>query len=355
MPKYPVHGAITGPIVMVGFGSIGRGTLPLILRHFECDRGRISVIDPNDTHRRMAELQGCRFEKIGLTRENYRDVLTPLLAGPGQGFIVNLSVDVSSAAMIEFAQEMGVLYVDTVAEPWKGFYTDSTLSVSERSNYALRETILDVRRRRPGGSTAVNCCGANPGMVSWFVKQALLNVAADLGLSPGEPQSREEWARLMQRTGVKGIHIAERDTQRAHAPKRMGVFVNTWSVEGFISEGLQPAELGWGTHEKALPPDGHTHQFGSGAAIYLSRPGAGTRVRSWTPTPQAQHGFWSPTMRRSRSPTISPCARAKASPTGRRATTPIARPTMRCCRSTKWPGRPGSPRKSFTSSTRTRS
>ena len=31
----PVHARITGPIVMIGFGSIGRGTLPLIERHFE--------------------------------------------------------------------------------------------------------------------------------------------------------------------------------------------------------------------------------------------------------------------------------------------------------------------------------
>jgi homospermidine synthase len=49
--------------------------------------------------------------------------------------------------------------------------------------------------------------------------------------------------------GVKGIHIAERDTQRSRNPKPMNVFVNTWSVEGFLSEGLQPAEMGWGTHE----------------------------------------------------------------------------------------------------------
>ena len=95
----------------------------------------------------------------------------------------------------------------------------------------------------------------------------------------------------MQRVGVKGIHIAERDTQRAKAPKPRGTFVNTWSVEGFVSEGLQPAELGFGTHEKGLPPNGHRHDFGSGAAIYLAQPGAGTKVRSWTPTAQAQHGF----------------------------------------------------------------
>ena len=36
----------------------------------------------------------------------------------------------------------------------------------------------------------------------------------------------------------------------------MNVFVNTWSVEGFVSEGVQPAELGWGTHEKWLPENG---------------------------------------------------------------------------------------------------
>ena len=95
----------------------------------------------------------------------------------------------------------------------------------------------------------------------------------------------------MQRAGVKGIHIAERDTQRARDPKPRGVFVNTWSVEGFVSEGLQPAELGWGTHEKKLPANGHRHDAGCGAAIYLTQPGAGTRVRSWTPTAQAQHAY----------------------------------------------------------------
>jgi homospermidine synthase len=291
MADWPIHGKIDGAIVMVGFGSIGRGALPLILRHFDFERSRLVVIDPDDTHRRLAEQPGCRFEKLAITQENYRDVLTPLLEGRGRNFVVNLSVEVSSAAMIELAQELGALYVDTVAEPWPGFYTDPKLTVSQRSNYALRDEVLAVRRRKPGGSTAVSCCGANPGMVSWFVKQALLNVAGDLGLGAAEPKTREEWARLMRDAGVKGIHIAERDTQRARDPKRMGVFVNTWSVEGFVSEGLQPAELGWGTHEKALPPEGREHDFGPGAAIYLLRPGAGTRIRSWCPTPGAQHAF----------------------------------------------------------------
>src|SRR5262249_3091507 len=60
---------------------------------------------------------------------------------------------------------------------------------------------------------------------------------------------------------------------------------------GFHSEGLQPSELGWGTHEKTMPPGASRHTFGCDAAIYLTRPGAGTRARSGTPTAQAQHGF----------------------------------------------------------------
>ena len=30
-----IHARIDGPLVIVGFGSIGKGTLPLILRHLD--------------------------------------------------------------------------------------------------------------------------------------------------------------------------------------------------------------------------------------------------------------------------------------------------------------------------------
>ncbi len=292
MNNWPVHGTITGPIVMIGFGSIGKGTLPLIERHFHFDRSRVVVIDPDDRDRALLDERGIRYLKAAVTQENYRELLTPLLTnGDGQGFCVNLSVDTSSVALMELARELGALYIDTVVEPWTGFYFDTSLAADERTNYALRETMLAARRRSPGGTTAVSTCGANPGMVSWFVKQALVNVARDLGHDTPEPKTREEWARLSHRLGVKGVHIAERDTQVAKSAKPRDVFVNTWSVEGFLSEGMQPAELGWGTHEQWMPANAGTHKAGCGAAIYINQPGANTRVRSWCPTPGPQYGF----------------------------------------------------------------
>lgn len=291
---HPVYGKIDGPIVMIGFGSIGRGTLPLIERHFDYDKSRMVVIDPRNDDEDLLDKHGVRYVQAALTPDNYRDLLGPLLTeGEGQGFCVNLSVDTSSLELMKFCREIGVPYIDTVVEPWLGFYFDETADNAARTNYALRETVRQEKIANPGGTTAVSCCGANPGMVSWFVKQALVNLATDLGLEfavPGQAD-RQGWADLMHKAGVKGIHIAERDTQRAKLPKPLDVFWNTWSAEGFISEGLQPSELGWGTHEKWKPDNAHAHEAGCRAAIYLDQPGANTRVRTWCPTPGPQYGF----------------------------------------------------------------
>jgi homospermidine synthase len=280
--------AFAGRMVVVGFGSIGQGVLPLLLRHIEMAPAQITVVSPDAEGRAEADGMGVAFIEMPLTRDNYAAVLDPLL-GPGD-FLLNVSVEVSSVALVEFCRARGTLYLDTCIEPWPGGYTDPALSPSLRSNYALRETALALRVAGPN-PTAVLTHGANPGLVSHFVKQALLDLAAAAGLGPGAPEGRREWAELARDLGVKVVHVAERDTQVSPVPKRRGEFVNTWSIEGFVSEGSQPSELGWGSHERHFPPDGRRHDFGGQAAIYLNRPGAATRVRSWTPLEGPYHGF----------------------------------------------------------------
>ena len=52
------YATITGPIVMIGFGSIGRGTLPLIEWHFDFDPKRLVVVDPDESVREKVEAKG---------------------------------------------------------------------------------------------------------------------------------------------------------------------------------------------------------------------------------------------------------------------------------------------------------
>src|SRR5579871_4429441 len=169
------HAAFAGRLVIVGFGSIGQGVLPLLLRHIRLRPEQITIITAEERGRDVAAEYGVEFVETALTRANYRDVLAARL-GPGD-FLLNVSVDVSSVALIELCEAIGALYLDTCIEPWPGGYTDPSLPPSARSNYALREQALAARRNRRDGPTAVITHGANPGLVSHFVKQALIDLA----------------------------------------------------------------------------------------------------------------------------------------------------------------------------------
>lgn len=275
-------------LLMIGFGSIGKAVLPLIFRHLDIKPEQITILTKDEEGRDIAQKYGVNYLIAPVMQENYLSLVGDRVRAGD--FLLNLSVNVSSVDLIKLCQAKGVLYLDTCIEPWEGGYTDVNTPVEHRSNYALRESAVclkDTKQKRP---TAVLTHGANPGLVSHFVKQALLNIARDNNLA-FQPTCQEEWAELARYLSIKTIHIAERDTQISSQPKRAGEFVNTWSCDGFIGEGSQPAELGWGTHERHWPHDAHQHKSGCQSAIYLNRPGASTRVRSWAPLAGPFHGF----------------------------------------------------------------
>jgi homospermidine synthase len=210
--------AFSGRIVMVGFGSIGQGTLPLLLRHID--------LKPEQIHRDRRRETAARWPPStaspSMTPPSPPPITAALLEPRlGRGdFLINCSTDVSSVALITLCQECGALYIDTCIEPWAGGYTDASVTPAMRTNYALRETALALKR--PGAPTAIITHGANPGMVSHLVKEALLNIARDCGRPAGAPKDRAGWARLARDLNIRTIHIAERDSQVAEPRKAPG-------------------------------------------------------------------------------------------------------------------------------------
>jgi homospermidine synthase len=274
---------------MLGFGSVGQSVLPLLLRHLALQPQQILILAAAATGSGIAREFGVPFRQQAVTEANCFPLLAPHLEAGD--FLLNLSVEVSSVALIALCRQRGALYLDTCIEPWAGGYTDPSLSLSQRTNYALREQALALRQGHAEAPTAILTQGANPGLVSCFVKQALLNLAADSGQPVDSARPPGFWGRLARDLGIRVIHIAERDSQTAMQGRQRDEFVNTWSVAGFIAEGVQPAELGWGSHERHWPADAARHGYGCDAAIYLERPGLATRVRSWTPLEGAYQGF----------------------------------------------------------------
>lgn len=275
-------------IVILGFGSIGQAILPLLFKHFKLSPAQIIILSKDKTNESVAMQHHIAFHQMEVTPANYQEVLSTYVKETD--FLLNLSVGISSLELIKYCKEHEVLYLDASTEPWDGHYTEPSLDLSLRTNYALREEVLQHKHAKKG-PTAVLTHGANPGLVSHFLKQALWNMALDNELLIELPQSPSHWAHLAQLLDIKCIHVSERDTQVTKEIKTPGEFVNTWSVDGLMAEASQPAELSWGTHERHWPDDAHQYTFGSNCSIYLNRSGARTKVRTWSPSFGPFNGF----------------------------------------------------------------
>jgi len=284
-----------GKILLLGFGGVGRCTLPLLLKHLDVSPDRITVMDFAD---RRQELQGflergVRFVCERIARETMGQQLAAHV-GPGD-MIIDLAWNIDVCEILAWCHEHGVLYINTSVEIWDPYADMESATPQSRTLYVRH---MAVRRMMSGwkekGPTAVLEHGANPGLVSHFTKLALRDIAlaaldSDV-LSEDAARSVERhlrstsWPELAQALSVKTIHISEIDTQETHIPFDPKIFSNTWSVDGFHEEGTSPAELGWGTHEAALKQGICEHAGGPGNQICLERFGIDTYVKSRVPS-----------------------------------------------------------------------
>ena len=73
MPEHPVHVTFPGRLVFVGFGSIGQGVLPLVLRHIGITPERITIVTADDGGPEGGGGVRHQVRQVNpLTRDNYR-------------------------------------------------------------------------------------------------------------------------------------------------------------------------------------------------------------------------------------------------------------------------------------------
>ena len=276
-------------VLVLGAGSVSQCVLPLLIEHL-VDAKQITIIDMRDNRERVtgAITAGATYVQDQLIRENMDQFLSKYLTAGD--FLLDLAWNIDANEIIEWAHDHGVIYLNTSVEEWDPYSAGAARNPTERTLYWRHMKLRKLTNTWGGkGATAIVEHGANPGLVSHLTKKALFDIATKAikdgkdGAGVKEAYESENFPSLAHKLGVKVIHIAERDTQVTDKPKQVNEFVNTWSVEGFYEEGIAPAELGWGTHEKTLPINAYQHPDGPKNQICIAQPGAKTWVRSWVP------------------------------------------------------------------------
>jgi homospermidine synthase len=289
-------------VLFVGFGFVARCTLPILVKHINIKPSQITIMEFEPDHAVITPWveQGMLFVQARVTPENLNTLLAAHLSAGDM--LIDLAWNIDCGEIVQWCHDHGVLYINTSVELWDPYAGAGIKHPTERTLYWRH---MNLRRMVEGwkapGPTAVLEHGANPGLISHFTKQGLLDIA-ERALAEkkfaGEQAEKVahhakalEFNHLARALGVKVIHCSERDTQITDQPKEVDEFVNTWSVEGFREEGTTTAEMGWGTHEKQLPPLAYEHAEGPKSQICLARMGINTHVVSWVPPNHFIHGM----------------------------------------------------------------
>ncbi len=280
-------------ILIIGYGSVSQCTLPVLLDKIDVPMKNITIIDFEDKSKVLKKYtdQGLKFVREKITPKNLDKVLSKHL--DDGGLLIDLAWNIGANEIIGWCHDHNVLYMNTSVELWDPLEDIHTKTPFEKSLYWRHMQLRDKFRGRKNAPTAVVEHGANPGLISHFAKQGLLDIAArviaDKKFNPKDEEElqyyvkNKDFARLARKLGVKVIHCSERDTQITNRPKEVNEFVGTWSIEGLREEGTAPAEMGWGTHERRLPELANIPPHGPKNQIFLSQMGVNTLVRSWIP------------------------------------------------------------------------
>jgi homospermidine synthase len=284
----------TNKLLILGAGSVSQSVLPLLIEHL-IDAKQITIMDQRDNRARIKDAldKGATYVQDQITRGNIDAQLSKYLKAGD--FLLDLAWNIDANTILQWCHDHGVMYLNTSIEEWDPYEGGANKHPLERTLYYRHMRMRDMKSRwTKTGATSIVEHGANPGLVSHLVKKSLVDIATR-GLKDGKVGkdvesvlTSEDYKKLAHALNVKVIHISERDTQVTNRPKQWGEFVNTWSVEGFYEEGVAPAELGWGTHEKTLPANAYEHPSGPKNQIAIAQPGATTWVRSWVPNFEIQ-------------------------------------------------------------------
>lgn len=281
-------------VLIIGFGSVAKCTLPILLRHIDIPYHNITIIDFVDKRKELQPWirEGVKYFQEKITPININQLLSRHVSSGG--LVIDLAWNIECLDMLSWCHDNKVLYINTSVEEWDPYSGIHSKSAFKKSLYYKQMQIRDmISRWNNGFTTAVLDHGANPGLISHFTKKGIMDIASRYVRDKFVPKKQaknierlmegKNFAQLAMTLGVKTIHISELDTQITNRPKEVDEFVGTWSIEGLREEGISPSEIGWGTHEKDIRLMHSVPLYGPKNQIFLSQMGMNTWVRTWVP------------------------------------------------------------------------
>ena len=253
-------------VIILGCGAVGKCCLHYLDHFFDVDYEKVYVIDkdsdaflfPTVKHMRS---RGVNVLHYNITRKNIEELLDSILQVNKHDIIIDVTTETPTYIIFKECRLRNLLYINTSIEDDEMIDMKlEKLCPTNEGIFLQHVNIQAIAQKTEDDdhTTSVIEFGMNPGLISVFVKQGIMDLAKMViennkryGKLLKQHYKKKDHRRLAELLKIRTIHCSEIDTQ---VPKKMpDAFVNTWSCVGLLTEGLEAAEIQIGTHEKVLP------------------------------------------------------------------------------------------------------
>jgi homospermidine synthase len=257
-------------IVILGCGAVGKCCLYYLNQFIKYKPSQVTIIDKDPSCKNFPTVKkaiknGINFLDLTIKRDNIEWLLDKKLKLSKYDLIIDLTTNTPTYLILKECRMRGLLYINTsIEEDYLDLNENNTCPIN--NGIFLQHLNLQViaeKTKEYGNITSLVEFGMNPGLISVFVKQGIMNLAKkivdykserNLSLQKNikkyiKDKNHKKLSEILQ---IEVIHCSEIDTQ---IPKETysDKFVNTWSCVGLITEGVEPAEIQLGTHENNIP------------------------------------------------------------------------------------------------------
>ncbi len=285
-------------VILLGCGGVGKCALYYLPRFLRVSYDNVVIIDRQITPKSFPTVQyalkrGAKYIHFTITANNFEHLLTRTIkCNPGD-IVLDLTTRTDCNALLRVSRRLQLHYINTSIE--QADVEDlSTVDPIWMQHAKVRE--VAERTKHYGAATSCIEMGMNPGLISIFVKQGILDIARYV-IRHREARTKHDasvlkslrmylrsrdYRRIGELLQINTIHCSEIDTQTYDAG-RQRAFLNTWSCLGLVDEAFENAEVSMGTHEKGLPFQKKDIKEIVPGLVTIAKPSSRTMFRSYLP------------------------------------------------------------------------
>jgi homospermidine synthase len=305
----------TRKIIIMGVGGVGKCVAWYLPKFFKLNYSQVYLIDKDAETKDFPAVQECikkgaHFVHMKIEYKNIARIFDKVVGVKEGDVVIDVTTRTATVKLFTECRKRQLFYfnTDTYTESDnEKLCTDLNKCLIDSSIYFMQINMRDaaLKTRRHGNITNILECGMNPGLISVFVKQGIMDIArwvlkkqaegAGEGAGSKKRVDKElagfvrkrAYSDICKKLMIRTIHCSELDTQRSDHEAELlkkKTLVNTWSCLGFIDEGCEPCEMALGTHETVMPvkESAFTHivkQVG-----IIAKEGRKIKFKSYVPT-----------------------------------------------------------------------